>query len=110
VESDYPFGNFFNQELRIVRFSSFCDRPIQANDHWLTKSLLELTESLLQKILSGLYRWLASKLRVSGSPPPGDAARFLSLSTQLLGSDASFVLGSQDGCYALAAQYAPFYA
>jgi hypothetical protein len=31
--------------------------------------------------------------------PPGDAARFLSLSTQLLGSDTSFVLGSQDGCY-----------
>jgi hypothetical protein len=30
--------------------------------------------------LSGLYRWLASRLRVSGSPPPGDAARFLSLS------------------------------
>jgi hypothetical protein len=23
VDSDYPFGNIFNQELRIVRFSSF---------------------------------------------------------------------------------------
>jgi hypothetical protein len=33
VESDYPFAKFFNQELRLVRLSSFCDRPIQANDY-----------------------------------------------------------------------------
>jgi hypothetical protein len=87
-------------------------------DNWRSDSRVALTipyrpyhlNLFYKKILSGLYRWLASRLRVSGSPPPGDPARFLSLSTQLLGSDSSFVLASRDGCYALAAQYAPFYA
>src|SRR5258707_5492207 len=84
--------------------------PLGLESHLLTFYHPYHLNLFLKKILSGLYRWLASRLRVSGSPPPGDAARFLSLSTQLLGSESSFALASQDGCYALAAQYAPFYA